>query len=297
MSATETDVHIVERSEIEKELVAGLAASLGPPPAGEKSTGKFRSPKLPPRIKTGLVKRQGRHVLKGYVPKAIRVVATDDATSPAEPGETERFEKTVSQAVDMAMTKTLGSSARYVAIDSDDPLVQQSVVSVIERVPEIVHARRDQISQANIDLLVDNFLRTEPTASARAEIELDNARERALFREQVPCYTSRQVAELAGHGATNASATTSRWKKAGRIFGVPWKDGDLYPAFQFEEGRPRGIIARVLAALPARMTPWQTAFWLTSGNSWLDGATPASMLDAGDAVVAAAEREAESVIG
>lgn len=179
--------------------------------------------------------------------------------------------------------------------DSEDPLVKAAVAAVIERVPEIVRARQEQISQENIDRLVDAYLKSAPTAGARHQIEMDNARERARFVEEFPCYSSREVAELAGHEAANASATATRWKKAGRIIGLPWKGSDLYPAFQFSEGRPRPIIGRLIEALIG-MSPWQIAFWLTSSNSWLGGAAPLDRLGEEDAVVGAATRES-AVLG
>ncbi|HEX8262708.1 MAG TPA: hypothetical protein VF547_07530 [Allosphingosinicella sp.] len=190
-------------------------------------------------------------------------------------------------------------AAARVGPAGSDPLVEAALAAVTERVPEIVHARQDKLSQENIDLLVDAYLRSAPTAPARHEIEMDNARERARFVEEFPCYTSREVAELAGHEAANASATATRWKKAGRIIGLPWKGSDLYPAFQFSEGRPRPGIGRAIAALPAGRSPWQIAFWLTSGNGWLSGATPLERLESGDepAVLAAAGREGEAFEG
>jgi hypothetical protein len=126
---------------------------------------------------------------------------------------------------------------------------------------------------------------------------MDNARERVRFVEEFPCYTSREVAELAGHEAVNASATATRWKKARRIVGLPWKGSDLYPAFQFSEGRPLPAIAQVIEALPDRMSAWQVAFWLTSSNGWLGGATPLERLDDETAVLAAAAHESEALGG
>ncbi|MCO6415803.1 methyltransferase domain-containing protein [Siccirubricoccus sp. KC 17139] len=48
------------------------------------------------------------------------------------------------------------------------------------------------------------------------------------------------------------------------------------------------MVARVLAELPERKSPWQVAFWFVSTSGWLGGATPAPRLADGDAVVAAA---------
>lgn len=189
-----------------------------------------------------------------------------------------------------------GGSGRTIS-SSGDPLVEAAVAAIVERIPEIVHARQEALSQENIDLLVDAYLKSAPTAPARHQIEMDNARERARFVEEFPCYTSREVAELAGHEAANASATATRWKKARRIVGLPWKGSDLYPAFQFHEGRPRPIVGKVIESLPERMSPWQIAFWLTSSNSWLGGATPLEKLDDEAALRAAAERESEALGG
>ncbi|HEX8481085.1 MAG TPA: hypothetical protein VF650_04200 [Allosphingosinicella sp.] len=183
------------------------------------------------------------------------------------------------------------------ALFVDDPIVDAAVTAVVERVPEIVRARQEALSQENIDLLVDAYLKSAPTAPARHQIEMDNARERARFVEEFPCYTSREVAELAGHEAVNASATATRWKKARRILGLPWKGGDLYPAFQFREGRPRPILARLIECLPEGMSPWQVAFWLTSSNGWLGGSRPLERLDDEAALLAAAARESETLGG
>lgn len=193
--------------------------------------------------------------------------------------------------------KVFEGKADYLPARSKEPLVEAAVAAVIERVPEIVHARQEALSQETIDLLVDAYLKSAPTAPARHQIEMDNARERARFVEEFPCYTSREVAELAGHEAANASATATRWKKARRIVGLPWKGSDLYPAFQFREGRPRPIVGRLIETLPERLSPWQIVFWLTSSNSWLGGATPLDRLDDEAALIAAATRESEALGG
>jgi hypothetical protein len=190
-----------------------------------------------------------------------------------------------------------GSRIKLYADDPVDPLVEAAISAVVERVPEIVRARQEKLSQENIDLLVDAYLKSAPTAPARHQIEMDNARERARFVEEFPCYSSREVAELAGHEAANASATATRWKKARRIVGLPWKGSDLYPAFQFREGRPRPIIGRLLETLPERMSPWQIAFWLTSSNGWLGGATPLERLDDEADLIEAAAHESEALGG
>lgn len=190
----------------------------------------------------------------------------------------------------------IGAHGKVVALPGLDPIVQGAVIDVLERVPAIVHARRDKLNEANIEALVDAYLQSEPTAAARHALAHDNARARAQLLEEIDVLTSKQVAELAGHRAGNTSATAARWKKANKVFALPWKGSDLFPAFQFRDGAPLPVIAQVLAVLPD-LSAWQTAFWFTSSNSWLDGATPVDLLGEEDRVVTAAQRESEAPFG
>jgi nucleoid DNA-binding protein len=189
-----------------------------------------------------------------------------------------------------------GALAHVVVVPKDDPL-GSTVSRVVERVPEIARIRRQELTEKNIDALVELYLADDPIAEARRAIETDNARERARFLSEVACLTSKEVAQNAGHQAANASVTASRWKQQGRIFSVPSRGSELYPAFQFREGQPHPAVAKILRELPKPISPWQTAFWFTSSNSWLRGATPADRLDDEAAVVKAAHRESEPIVG
>jgi hypothetical protein len=189
-----------------------------------------------------------------------------------------------------------GSLAHVVVVPKDDPL-GSTVSRVVERVPEIARIRRQELTEKNIDALVELYLADDPIAEARRVIETDNARERARFLSEVACLTSKEIAQNAGHQAANASVTASRWKQQGRIFSVPSRGSELYPAFQFREGQPHPAVAKILRELPKQMSPWQIAFWFTSSNGWLRGAAPADRLDDEEAVVKAAHRESEPIVG
>jgi hypothetical protein len=203
----------------------------------------------------------------------------------------------LAQSVREAVAAAFGPDAEIVLVSGADPMVGRTLRQVAERVPEVVRARRDAMTEKNIDALVDLFLTEDPIAEARHAIEADNARERARFVTEVACLTSKQVAENAGHRASNPSVTGSRWKSQGKVFSVPWKGGDLFPAFQFRDGQPHPNVGKVLRVLPEGLSPWQVAFWFTSSNGWLRGATPAERLDDEAALVAAAERESEAIVG
>jgi nucleoid DNA-binding protein len=189
-----------------------------------------------------------------------------------------------------------GAVAHVVVVPKDDPL-GSTVSRVVERVPEIARIRRQQLTEKNIDALVELYLADDPVADARRVIETDNARERARFLSDVACLTSKEIARNAGHQAANASVTASRWKQQGRIFSVPSRGSELYPAFQFREGQPHPAVAKILRELPKQTSPWQIAFWFTSSNGWLRGATPADRLDDEAEVVRAAHRASEPIVG
>ncbi|MYN64829.1 MAG: hypothetical protein F4X11_07365 [Acidobacteria bacterium] len=131
-----------------------------------------------------------------------------------------------------------------------------------------------------------------------ADIEVHNAILRARYLDGHKTYTSREVRELSGSATRNPSEPASRWKRHRRIFGVPVGNQDHYPAFQFAGGRPRPELARILAVLPAGMSPWQLAFWFASSNRWIeDDTAPQGALHDIDRVLAAAADLASDDIG
>jgi hypothetical protein len=82
-----------------------------------------------------------------------------------------------------------------------------------------------------------------------------------------------------------------------KIFSVRYNGVEYFPAFQFQDGQPHETISRALQLLGDRKSGWQTAFWFTSPNGWLNGRKPAECLNDVDAVVGAAAEEAEPIVG
>lgn len=139
----------------------------------------------------------------------------------------------------------------------------------------------------------------DPRAAAEARIDLHNAEKRKEFLDEFAVIDSTRVHEISGNTGSNPSQTAAVWRKANRILGLPVGQRTVYLAFQFDEGgRPYPLMKRVLDALPDDMTPWQTAFWLVSPSSALDGGPPLNAIRRGDEkVVDAARNEASEVIG
>ena len=124
-----------------------------------------------------------------------------------------------------------------------------------------------------------------------------NAEMRAQYLAETKLLTAIEVRAQSGLNPRNKSEPASRWKREGKIFTVRKGGVDLYPAFQFTDGAPKGVMKSVLAELAEDFTPWQIAFWFESGNGWLDGEAPQDCLGKPDEVVLAAKRLAEPTIG
>ena len=162
----------------------------------------------------------------------------------------------------------------------------------------IVERRRREMTERNIEALVDLYLQGEERAEIDWELELDNAELRASYLREVPTYTAADIHKLL-HGSqlSNPSEPASRWKHEERIFAVRHGGTQLFPCFQFLDGHPLTIIKEVLKCFPDGMTPWQIAFWFRSGNGWLDGRSPQEALDDEDGVLNAAKRLLDPAAG
>lgn len=126
--------------------------------------------------------------------------------------------------------------------------------------------------------------------SIEKDLVFDNLAARIQYLEETPVLTAAQIHDLSGLNSRNRSEPASRWKKEGKTFGIRVGKPYVYPAFQFKEGRPCEGLAEILDALPDDMTGWQTAFWFTSGNGWLNGDQPQQRLDDVSLLVKAAQQ-------
>lgn len=184
-----------------------------------------------------------------------------------------------------------------IVISGNDP----RLADAMERMPSILRTifrrRRGKLSEARIEKIIEAIEPNDPMDLIERRIDEGNAALRLRFVEEIPCLTSGQIHKLAGHGGLNPSQTASAWKRQDRVFSVPFRNRQLYPAFEFAEGLPRPIIKKILSALPADMTAWQTAFWFVTGNGWLDGVVPKDALDDENGVLEAARMEAREIVG
>jgi len=203
----------------------------------------------------------------------------------------------VLDALQASMAEVFSSSAQFLLVRDPDPELAPIINAVVEQVPGAVRARRRALTEQHIEALVDVYMANDPLAAAMPDLERDNAEAQAHFLKRWPVLSADEIAARAGHGSKNRSATATRWKRAGKIFGIRSGGREVYPAFQFKDGEPHKTIASVLANLPEGMSGWQIAFWFIGPNSWLEDAAPVSRLEDEAALVTAARHEAETWMG
>jgi hypothetical protein len=75
-----------------------------------------------------------------------------------------------------------------------------------------------------------------------------------------------------------------------RIFCVVCAGVELYPAFQWHEGRLVAGLKDVLSILAPHRAAWKILAWLSAGNPHLEGGRPADVLPLTPAIVSEAAR-------
>ena len=167
----------------------------------------------------------------------------------------------------------------------------------MKTLPPIAEERRTQLTEANIEKILDVILADAPRPRIDIELDIDNARLRSQYLRETHLLTAKEVRDASGLRSRNKSEPASRWKREGKLFAVRRSGIDFFPAFQFVDGVPRPVIKEILANLPEGTTGWQTAMWFASGNGWLDGAAPQECLSDPHSVVHAARKLADPAVG
>jgi hypothetical protein len=234
--------------------------------------------------------KNARELLVAAFLRALQEAAPGATASPAAPSA--RLTDLAAAAADIA----LGHSVILQLKPDLDEGRRSAVRAFLEKVVRVSATLDETRLESAIGKLADVLLPDE-LADARGALASDNLELRDRFIAQVPQLTSAEIGAQAGLKTKNPYATAARWKKTGDIFAVQHRGKEYFPAFQFLEGRPHPTVKKALAALPARLSSWQRAFWFVSTNGWLGDNAPADVLADPKAVVAAAEREGEEVVG
>lgn len=191
-----------------------------------------------------------------------------------------------------AERKRLGSSHPQIR-RGDSALVIAGSGPMIAAIQDFARGLAWQTTQSDrlLDLLTADL--EQGVLSEPRVLQLRRQAEaRQQFLNEFPTLGSRQVAELGGSTARNTAALASRWKAAGKVFALPLRGADRFPAFQFgEDGRPLPVIGQLIEVFGPDK-PWAIALWLASHSGWLDGARPVDLLQRRPEAVLAAARHA-----
>lgn len=169
--------------------------------------------------------------------------------------------------------------------------------------PEIEHskARKEirspvEVAESQTDLRrqqdIESYMNTIMQQPRVSEFEVDLAFRNAKLRVS---YLARNDFIPSNPNERESMITREkllRWRYQGKIFSVNSGDTILFPAFQFDDSKPKPIIEVVLSELPQEMHFWQVAIWFDSSNGWLNWECPQSCLDRWDDVHKAARQEA-----
>jgi hypothetical protein len=111
------------------------------------------------------------------------------------------------------------------------------------------------------------------------------------FIEKIPTWTAAEVSSQTISKRSNKSAAASRWLREGRIFSVRFAGEQRFPRFEFQNGAPIPVIAKVIRIFATDATGWSLAFFFANPNSYIGGRKPIELIQTDpDRVVSLAER-------
>jgi hypothetical protein len=192
--------------------------------------------------------------------------------------------------------------ARAFVLEVATEAASNTLLASLPLLDRLLSEKITAVRQRQMEEMID-FMAARMVAPSPVETEMAQrlAARHARVLNEFGYFTAGQLADANGSQASNRASLADNWRKRRQVFAVPHPDKaarerDVYPAFQFEDGRPIKAVQPVLEALGERKPPWKLALWFTSNNGWLPGnARPADLLASDpQAVVEAARREAEA---
>lgn len=193
------------------------------------------------------------------------------------------------------------SAGRMFLLEVADEAASNTLLASLPLLDRLLSEKLASARERRLEEMVD-FLAARMLTPSANELEMAKrlASRHARILNEFGFFTAEQLADANGSQASNRAALADNWRKRRQVFAVPHPDKtarerDIYPAFQFEGGKPIKAVQEVLDAFAGRKAPWKLALWFTSGNGWLPGnARPVDLLtNDPPAVIAAARRDAE----
>jgi len=125
----------------------------------------------------------------------------------------------------------------------------------------------------------DAFDLFEGFAEERAENSNKQETLRQFILHDAEWLAADQLSRRAGFENKNRSAGPANWKSRNKIFAIPLKGKNYYPAYCLDEAaQPLPVVKEILAIFAGAKSGWSLAFWFGTGNSWLGGVKPKDAL-------------------
>jgi hypothetical protein len=189
------------------------------------------------------------------------------------------------------------SEVLAIVAEREDPLVHtkfEVLKNLICVIDAVVHDRTQRKWRDVIEALTPDVpLSKNKLVEARMFVEAMRA-----ILESEDFVRAQDIANVAHFSQKNPSSQPNRWKRAGQIFAVSYKGGDLYPSYalDWKQGaKPLPVMTKILKLFSDK-DDWQKAFWFGSVNSYLRNKMPKDLLKSHpEDVLKAAELEAIGV--
>ena len=189
------------------------------------------------------------------------------------------------------------SDEKYLLVRASTDNEMELFKQVFRLLPTLLERSRTGALDKYISELVEVLVRKEEMAEFDCDIAVDNALLRAKYLVQTVTLTAEDIHVASGLKTRNRSEPASRWTREGKIFALKHQNINRYPAFQFKDARPRPVIASILQSLPHDYSSWERAFWFASSNGWLDNRVPQDCLADEKALLIAAAKTQNEVVG
>ncbi|MDN5753760.1 MAG: hypothetical protein L0H15_10865 [Nitrosospira sp.] len=190
----------------------------------------------------------------------------------------------------LEMKGTLSIIKQHTCLTEDEDYIVKTMSGLLPKLPELIAAKRTEKINTDIKRYLELMGPQDPLRNVTLAIEDDNIKMQMAFIKEHSCMDSKGINSLSGQSPVNPAQTASRWKGNGQIFSVDYFGTDLFPAFQFEAGRPKMVIKKILAILSPYRSPWQIAYWFVDENVWLDNAQPVDLMESRETDVLQAAR-------
>ncbi|NML15962.1 hypothetical protein [Azohydromonas caseinilytica] len=193
-----------------------------------------------------------------------------------------------------------GPAPRAYRIEVADQSLSPVLEAVVPVLGRLLQEKTAQVRARKLEQLVE-LMTTQMVVPSPVEVQMAGriAVRHAELLNEFGFATAEQLADMNQSRAANRHALADNWKKRRQVFAVRHRDEagrtrEVYPLFQFRDGRPLKAVQPVIEAFGEGKDPWKLALWFTSNNGWLpQQARPVDLLDtAPESVVEAAHRDA-----